>query len=118
MHQGRIAFGAQQVPADAAQAYRRVMDGLDVGSVHRIVVPAVRARIDGIVPVGIAVLFDGEQKGVLYPVREKFPHSQETARYCLSHMFNTPSGLRYGWYCSTEDRRGQWHCMLVADRVS
>ena len=35
-HQGCIAFGAPQVPADTAQAHGGVIDGLDARAIHRI----------------------------------------------------------------------------------
>ena len=85
VHQRGVTFRAPEIPAHAAQAHCGIVDRVYVGAVHRIVVPAVRARMHRIVPVGMPIFFDGQQESILYLVGEKLPHPQETARYCLTH---------------------------------
>jgi hypothetical protein len=83
-----IALEAPQVSAYEAQSYGGVADGVYGGAVHRIHVSAVGAGGDGCapkVPVGVAVLLDSNQKGILDVIGEKFPHPQESTRYRLAH---------------------------------
>lgn len=83
-----VTFEAPYVSAGEAEPYGCIRDAFDPGTVHRARVPAMRAGANG--PAANrsfsgAVLFDGQQKGILKIIRKKFPHSQKSARQCLTH---------------------------------